>query len=66
MRFDHHINDHQNFSFYYYFTNDSQLQPFYDFQASGANVPGFGAKSRIALPAIQSQPYLDDYQLSHQ
>ncbi len=44
VRFDHHINDHQTFSFYYYFTNDSQLQPFYDFQASGANVPGFGAR----------------------
>src|SRR5271166_2892768 len=44
FRFDHHINDHQNFSFYYYFTDDNQLQPFYNFQASGANVPGFGAK----------------------
>ena len=44
VRIDHHINDHQNFSFYYYYTDDSQLQPFYDFQASGANIPGFGAK----------------------
>ncbi len=44
VRFDHHINDHQNFSFYYYYTDDNQLQPFYDFQASGANIPGFGAK----------------------
>ncbi len=43
LRFDHHINDHQNFSFYYYFTNDKNFQPFYNFQASGANVPGFGA-----------------------
>src|SRR5579863_7234892 len=43
IRFDHHINDHQNFSFYYYYTDDALLQPFYNFQASGANVPGFGA-----------------------
>ena len=43
VRFDHHINARQNFSFYYYFTNDSNFQPFYDFQASGANIPGFGA-----------------------
>jgi hypothetical protein len=43
FRFDHHINARQSFSFYYYFTNDSNFQPFYDFQASGANVPGFGA-----------------------
>src|ERR1700676_1482161 len=44
LRFDHHINDHQSFSFYYYYTDDKNLQPFYDFQASGANIPGFGAK----------------------
>jgi len=43
LRLDHHINDHQNFTFYYYFTNDANFQPFYDFQASGANIPGFGA-----------------------
>ena len=44
IRIDHHINDHQNFSFYYYYTDDNQLNPFYNFQASGANIPGFGAK----------------------
>ena len=43
LRLDHHINSRQNFSFYYYFTNDANFQPFYNFQASGANVPGFGA-----------------------
>jgi hypothetical protein len=43
LRLDHHINDRQNFSFYYYYTDDKNLQPFYDFQASGANIPGFGA-----------------------
>jgi Carboxypeptidase regulatory-like domain/TonB dependent receptor len=44
VRFDHHINSKQSFSFYYYYTDDNQLQPFYNFQASGANIPGFGAK----------------------
>jgi Carboxypeptidase regulatory-like domain/TonB dependent receptor len=44
LRLDHHINDHQNFSFYYYYTDDKTIQPFYNFQASGANVPGFGTK----------------------
>lgn len=43
VRLDHRINDHQNFMFYYYYTDDKLLQPFYDFQASGANIPGFGA-----------------------
>src|ERR1035437_2859340 len=43
LRLDHHINDHQNFSFYYYYTDDKNFQPFYNFQASGANIPGFGA-----------------------
>ncbi len=43
LRFDHHINSRQNFSFYYYFTNDTNFQPFYNFQASGANIPGFGS-----------------------
>ncbi len=44
LRIDHHINDRQNFSFYYYYTDDKNSQPFYNFQASGANIPGFGTK----------------------
>ncbi len=44
VRIDHHINDRQNFSFYYYYTDDKNFQPFYNFQASGANIPGWGAK----------------------
>ena len=44
LRIDHHINDRQNFSFYYYYTDDKNRQPFYNFQASGANIPGFGTK----------------------
>jgi hypothetical protein len=43
LRLDHHINEHQSFSFYYYYTDDKLLQPFYNFQYSGANIPGFGA-----------------------
>ncbi|HEY6764627.1 MAG TPA: hypothetical protein VI386_07640, partial [Candidatus Sulfotelmatobacter sp.] len=43
FRFDHRINDRQNFSFYYYYTDDKVFQPFYNFQASGANIPGWGA-----------------------
>lgn len=42
-RFDHRINDRQNFSAYYYFTDESLFQPFAFFQAAGANIPGFGS-----------------------
>src|SRR5581483_6516392 len=42
IRLDHRINDKQNFSAYYYFTDDTLFQPFSFFQAAGANVPGFG------------------------
>jgi Carboxypeptidase regulatory-like domain len=42
FRFDHKINDRQNFSAYYYFTDLRQLQPFNQFEGAGANVPGFG------------------------
>jgi carboxypeptidase family protein len=42
VRFDHRINDHQNFTAYYYFNDGTQLQPYNTFEESGANVPGFG------------------------
>ncbi|HUO14930.1 MAG TPA: carboxypeptidase regulatory-like domain-containing protein [Verrucomicrobiae bacterium] len=42
VRFDHKINDHQNFTAYYYFNDLRQLQPFNQFEQAGANVPGFG------------------------
>ncbi len=42
MRFDHKINDHQNFTAYYYFTDVNQFQPYNNFEEAGANVPGFG------------------------
>ena len=47
LRLDHHISDHHQLSFYYYFDNDTQLPPFSTFQASGANLPGFGAQYGI-------------------
>jgi hypothetical protein len=42
VRFDHRINDKQNFSAYYYFTDETDFSPFNTFQAAGANMPGFG------------------------
>ena len=42
FRFDHRINDKQNFSAYYYVTDESDFSPFNTFQAAGANMPGFG------------------------
>src|SRR5207245_114978 len=36
-------NDKQQFSAYYYFTDQFTLNPFNNFQAAGANVPGFGS-----------------------
>jgi len=44
VRFDHRINDRQNLSVYYYFTDEKDNEPFYNFQYSGANVPGFGTQ----------------------
>jgi len=42
FRFDHRINDKQNFSAYYYLTDENDFNPFNNFQAAGANLPGFG------------------------
>ena len=42
VRVDHKINDRQSLSVYYYFTDGTINSPFYNFQASGANVPGYG------------------------
>jgi len=43
IRLDHRINDHQNFTAYYYYTDDANITPFDNFEAAGANVPGFGS-----------------------
>jgi len=48
VRFDHRINAKQNFSAYYYFTDEDTFNPFNNFQAAGANVPGFGAAASNA------------------
>ena len=42
-RFDHRINDRQNFTGYYYFNDDYTTQPFAFFEFAGSNVPGFGS-----------------------
>jgi outer membrane receptor protein involved in Fe transport len=42
VRFDHRINDRQQFTAYYYFNDENSFSPFNTFQAAGANVPGFG------------------------
>jgi hypothetical protein len=46
LRFDHRINDKQQFSAYYYFSDQTSFEPFNTFQAAGANVPGFGDDSK--------------------
>src|SRR3984957_10418925 len=43
VKVDHRINDKQNLSIYYYFNDDHTLQPFANFELSGADVPGFGS-----------------------
>ncbi len=45
IRFDHKITDHQNFTAYYYYTDDASFTPFSFFQAAGANIPGFGSNN---------------------
>ena len=42
VRFDHKINNKQQFTAYYYFNDIRQLEPFNQFEEAGANVPGFG------------------------
>jgi hypothetical protein len=42
VRFDHKINERQNFTAYYYFNDARQLQPYDTFGGAGATVPGFG------------------------
>ncbi len=43
VRFDHLITNSQKFTAYYYFDDDHRTDPFSNFQASGATLPGFGA-----------------------
>jgi len=43
VKIDHRLTDKQNLSFYYYFDDDRNLQPFANFELTGADVPGFGS-----------------------
>jgi hypothetical protein len=47
VRFDHRINDHQNFTAYYYFNDTRDFLPYDTFEAAGASVPGFGNKNNL-------------------
>jgi Carboxypeptidase regulatory-like domain len=42
MRLDHNLTSQQQLSFYQYFTDGSDGEPFSEFQAAGASLPGFG------------------------
>jgi outer membrane receptor protein involved in Fe transport len=42
-RFDHRINDHQSLTVYYYFNDGRELDPYNEFEAAGASLPGFGS-----------------------
>ena len=46
FRLDHNLTSQQQLSFYYYGADGSDGEPFSRFQASGANVPGFGNLTR--------------------
>jgi hypothetical protein len=43
VRLDHHLSGNQNLSFYYYFDDHHVVSPFAQFQAAGANLPGYGS-----------------------
>ncbi len=47
LRVDHRINDNNQLNFYYYYDHSHQLPPFSNFQAAGANLPGFGSDFNI-------------------
>jgi hypothetical protein len=44
LKIDHRISNNQNFSGYYYFDDHNVVLPFAQFQAAGANVPGFASQ----------------------
>jgi len=52
LRLDHRINEKQNLTGYYYFTDVTGFTPFNFFQAAGANVGGFGANSKSRYQQI--------------
>jgi hypothetical protein len=46
VKFDQRISNSQNLSVYYYFDDHSLVSPFAQFQAAGANVPGFASATK--------------------
>jgi len=46
FRLDHNLTGQQQMSFYYYGTDASDAEPFSYFLGQGANLPGFGTKTR--------------------
>ena len=46
FKFDHRINDKQNFSAYYYFNDSTLFDPYSRFQAGGATTLDFGANTQ--------------------
>jgi outer membrane receptor protein involved in Fe transport len=49
VRFDHNFSSTQHFNAYYYFNDDDTTVPFSNFQAAGANIPGFGALTKTRV-----------------
>jgi outer membrane receptor protein involved in Fe transport len=49
VRFDHSFTPTEHFTAYYYFNDDDNPVPFSNFQAAGANVPGFGAVTKTRV-----------------
>ena len=45
IKLDHHFNEKQNLSFYYYFTDSNLFDPFARFQSGGATLLDFGAET---------------------
>ncbi len=45
IKLDHHFNERQNLSLYYYFSDSNLFDPFARFQSGGANLLGFGTGS---------------------
>jgi hypothetical protein len=46
IKLDHRINDKQSLSIYFYFDDHNLVSPFAQFQAAGANVPGFASATK--------------------
>ncbi len=54
LRFDHNFSTTQHFTAYYYFDDDNRTDPFSNFQAAGANLPGFGGLFKTRVQQINT------------